>query len=62
MPITPTEEGTLLAGALGSGTPYKALPVPHPIPSRYLLEILTLRSQLGHDGLHAAPPGTQCGL
>lgn len=31
---------------------------PHPTPSRYLVKILALRSQLGHDGLHAATPGT----
>lgn len=32
---------------------------PHP---RYLMQLLTLRGQLGHDGFHAASAGTQCGL
>lgn len=58
MLTTPTGEGTLSAGALDSGTLSQALPMPHPTPSRYLVKILALRSQLGHDGLHAATPGT----
>lgn len=53
-----------LAGrkASGSGTPCRALLAPRPTPARYLVELLALGSQLGHNGLHAAPAGTQRGL
>lgn len=54
--------GDSVGRGLGRWDTRQGSPHAPPAPSRYLVKILAVRSQLGHDGLHAATPGTQCGL
>lgn len=50
--------GNSVVRGLGQWDTQQGSPHAPPTPSRYLVKILALRSQLGHDGLHAATTGT----